>query len=82
MLEKEKSKGRYYLYLSVSLDGLGVILLGIVLEVLIQMGIYFELLKPGLEWFVFISLFCFGGAWALIKLLLHWIKIRKYDRLS
>ena len=82
MLEKEKSQGRFYLYLSASLDGLGIILLGTVLEVLLRLGIYFELLKPGLEWFIFMSLFCFGGAWALIKLTILRIKIRNHDRQS
>ncbi len=82
MLEINKKQRRFYLYLSASLDGLGIILLGIVLEILLRIGLYFELLTNGAEGFIFTSLLCFGGTWSLINCIKVWLKIRKNERKS
>ena len=52
VLNHRSPKGRFYLYISASLNGIGIAALGVVLELFIKVGSYFDFMETSLEGFI------------------------------
>lgn len=72
------TKGYLYLCLTASIEGIGLIILAIILELLVRLGIYTNFLNSGLEWLVLKLAMPVGVLAIVYELLVLYLKIRKY----
>lgn len=77
---KPRSKQYYlYLFLTASMEGVGVIVLGVVLELLLMLGVLTGFIKEGMEWFIISSLSIIGFSLILIRSIQLWLKLRRHN---
>lgn len=76
MLEKKSKEYYFFIFVSAAMDGIGLVILSVVLEGLVRFGIYTGFLKSGLEWFSLVSLSVIGLITILFKSVRLWSKIR------
>lgn len=74
------TKSYFYLCLTASIEGIGLIILAVILELLVRLGIYINFLNSGLEWLVFKLAMPVGVLVIVYELLVLYLKIRKYKK--
>lgn len=77
MLKETLNEFNRSMYIAASMDGIGIIVLGIVLELLLRLGMYFKYINSGMEWFLFQWCSIVGCILVVFNIITLWFKFRK-----
>lgn len=73
-------KAYFYLCLAVSIEGIGIIILAVILELMVRFGIYIDFLNSGIEWMIIKLAVPYGITVLVYKLTIAYLKIRKHKK--